>query len=171
MLAITPYHGFPVQLCLVVALKYSHLIIPTEMRRLKCEYFAISCKHVCSGMAALTTFDKNFTPSPHPILPQPGPPPWRTSAVTIDHTSINPDIDTKSTGHFAIHHQPTQSNVAIRCFPIVRDVTTLSLDCINHLERLFRPVLTHLTFEGELYRFVTCVGTASEIDNPTTSDS
>jgi hypothetical protein len=45
-----------------------------------------------SGMAALTTFENIFTPAAHPIFPQPGPPPWRTSAVAIDHTTINPDI-------------------------------------------------------------------------------
>jgi hypothetical protein len=122
-------------------------------------------------LAALTTFEKSFTPATHPILPQPGPPPWHTSAVTIDHSLVNPDIDMKSLLDFAIHHHPTIPTVAMLCLPTGRPITILSLDRITHLYRLFRPELTHLTFEEEFYRLVTRVGTTSEIDTPTTIEA
>jgi hypothetical protein len=50
---------------------------------------------------------KRFTPATHPVLAQTGPPPWRTSAVTINHTPFNSDIDMQPTGHSAIHHHPS----------------------------------------------------------------
>jgi hypothetical protein len=124
-----------------------------------------------SSMAALTTFEKGFTLATHPILPQPGTPTWRTSTVTIDHSPISPDIYMKPTGHFAIHHHPTILTVAILYRPNGRTITTLSLDRITHLYRMFQPELTHLTFEEELYRLVTRVGTTSEIDTPTTIET
>jgi hypothetical protein len=124
-----------------------------------------------SSMATLTTFEKGFTPTTHPILPQRGPPPWRTYAITIDHSHINLDIDMKPTGQFSIHHHPTIPTVAILYLYTGRTITTLFLDSITHLYRLFRPELTHLTFEEELYRLVTRVDTTSEIDAPTTIET
>jgi hypothetical protein len=59
-----------------------------------------------SGLAALTTCDKGFTSATQRIPPTPCTPPWRTSTVTIDHTLINPDIDMKPAGLFAIHQPP-----------------------------------------------------------------
>jgi hypothetical protein len=78
---------------------------------------------------------------------------------------MNPD------GHFTIHHHPTIPNVAVLCLATRRAITTLSLDRITHLYHLFRPELTHLTFEEPLYRLVPRVGTTSEIDTPPTIET
>jgi hypothetical protein len=86
--------------------------------------------------------------------------------VTIEHSPINPDIDMKPTDRFAIHHHPSLPHVVILCLPAGRDVTTLSLDRVTHLYRLFRHELAQLPFDEELCRLVIGVGTSSEIDTP-----
>jgi hypothetical protein len=73
----------------------------------------------------------------------------------------------KPTCHFAVHDHPCLSHVVILCLFTGTAVTTLSLDRVTHLYRLFRPKLTQLLFEEEIYRLVTIVGTSSEIDTPT----
>jgi hypothetical protein len=65
-----------------------------------------------------------------------------------------------------MHHHPSLPHVVILCLPTGMAFTTLSLDRISHLYRLFRPELAQLPFEEELYRLVTRVGTTSEIDTP-----
>jgi hypothetical protein len=75
----------------------------------------------------------------------------------------------KPTERFAIHHHPTLPKVAIICLSTGRAITTLSLDRITYLCRLFQPELTRLTFKEQLYRLVTRVNTASEINNLTTT--
>jgi hypothetical protein len=70
-------------------------------------------------------------------------------------------------GTFTIHAHPTLHGTTILCTPDGRAVTTLSSPCIRHLFQLFRPDLTHRSFEELIYHLITRLGFRSEIHSPT----
>jgi hypothetical protein len=55
------------------------------------------------------------------------------------------------TGKITIHTHPTLHDTTILCTPDGRAVTTLSGPRVRHLFQLFRPDLTHRSFEEEIY--------------------
>jgi hypothetical protein len=70
-------------------------------------------------------------------------------------------------GTFTIHIHPTLDDTTILCTLDGRAVTTLSGPRIRHMFQLFRPDLTHRTFEEEVYHLITHIGSQSDIHSPT----
>jgi hypothetical protein len=71
------------------------------------------------------------------------------------------------TGKFTVHTHPTLHDTTILYTPDGRAVTTLSGPRVRHLFQLFRPVLTHHSFEEEIYNLITRLGSRSEIHSST----
>jgi hypothetical protein len=113
------------------------------------------------------TPNSGFVPTTKPILPEPGPTPWTHTFISFNQDPINPDLDTLPTGTFTIHTHPTLHDTTILCTPDGQAVTTLFGPCIRHLFQLFCPDLTHRSFEEEVYRLITRLGSRSEIHSPT----
>jgi hypothetical protein len=67
---------------------------------------------------------------------------------------------------FSIYTHPTLHDTTILCSPDGRAVTTLSGPRVRHLYHLFRPNLTHRTFEKDIYHLITRLGSRSEIQSP-----
>jgi hypothetical protein len=87
--------------------------------------------------------------------------------ITFNHDPINPYLDMLPTGTFTIHDHPTLHDTTIFCTPDGRAGTTLSGPRIQNLFQLFRPDLTHRSFEGKVYHLITRIGSRSEIHSPT----
>jgi hypothetical protein len=71
------------------------------------------------------------------------------------------------TGPFTIHIHPTLHDTTILYTLDARAVTTLSCPHIHHLYHLFRPNITHRTFENDVYHLITRLGSRYEIRSPT----
>jgi hypothetical protein len=84
--------------------------------------------------------------------------PTLTSVPNSYNDPINHDLDMLPTGTFTIHPHPTLHDTTIPCTPNGRAVTTLSGPRIRHLFQLFRPDLTHRSFEEEVYHLMTRLG-------------
>jgi hypothetical protein len=87
--------------------------------------------------------------------------------ITFNHDTINPELGMLPTGTFTIHAHPTLHDTTILCTPDGQAVTTISGPHVRHLFQLFRPDLTHSTFEEEVYCLITRPGSRSEIHSPT----
>jgi hypothetical protein len=120
-----------------------------------------------SGPTTLTAFNSRFVPSTTPILPDPRLTPWTPHLITFNHDPINADLDMLPTGTFTVHTHPTVHDTSILCTPDGRAVTTLSGPRMRHLFQIFRPDLTHFSFEEEIYHIITRLGSRSEIHSPT----
>jgi hypothetical protein len=71
------------------------------------------------------------------------------------------------TGKFTFRNHPNLHDTAILCTLDGRAIKTLSGPCTRHMYKLFRPDITHRTFEEEVFNLITRLGSRSEIHSPT----
>ena len=84
---------------------------------------------------------------------------WFPKNLTLTWNPINPDLDMPGDGHFHITTHPTNTRLYTLVNPGGSAVTTLNTGLVQHLWKNFRPSLTARSFEEEVHRAVTRIGT------------